>query len=296
VCTFHGAVRVGGHLCFVMDRYVGSVQAEMRQNGGRLTLEQILRYGADIARGVAELHAAGIVCMSIKPSNILLDASGHAVVSDYGLSAILKNLTSRRVPDDSSAGIDATLLSPNYTAPEAWGPLKKSLNMFWDSANGISPESDAWSFGCTLVEMCTGAVPWAGLSAEEICKSVVKEKKPPPQYSRVVGVGLPGELWKMIGDCLQFRASRRPSFQDMLKTFLRHLLDIPRSPPASPENDFTNESLPNGIEPPTTSILEMVHDNPNALHHLVCEGDAAGVRFVLGKTCIAVHTSHTVSH
>ena len=76
---------------------------------------------------------------------------------------------------------------------------------------------------------------WAGLSAEDIYKSVVKEKKPPPQYSRVVGVGLPGELWKMIGDCFQNRASRRPYFQDMLKTFLRHLLDIPRSPPASPE-------------------------------------------------------------
>jgi E3 ubiquitin-protein ligase KEG len=100
----------------------------------------------------------------------------------------------------------------------------------------------------------------------------------------------------MIGDCLQFRASRRPSFQDMLKTFLRHLLDIPRSSPASPENDFANESLPNGIEPPTTSILEMVHDNPNALHHLVCEGDAAVVRFVLGKFCIVAHTSYTVSH
>jgi E3 ubiquitin-protein ligase KEG len=46
VCSFHGAVRVGGHLCFVMDRYVGSVHAEMQQNGGRLTLEQILRCGS----------------------------------------------------------------------------------------------------------------------------------------------------------------------------------------------------------------------------------------------------------
>jgi E3 ubiquitin-protein ligase KEG len=45
VCTFHGAIRVGGHLCFVMDRYVGSVLAEMQQDGGRLTLEQILRCG-----------------------------------------------------------------------------------------------------------------------------------------------------------------------------------------------------------------------------------------------------------
>ncbi|XP_047095447.1 E3 ubiquitin-protein ligase KEG-like [Lolium rigidum] len=280
VCTFHGAMRVGGHLCFVMDRYPGSVQEEMRQNGGRLTLEQILRYGADIARGVAELHAAGIVCMSIKPSNILLDANGQAVVSDFGLSAILKNLTSRKVPDDSNmAGMDGTVLSPNYTAPEAWGTLKKSLISFGDSADDIY-KSDAWSFGCALVEMCTGAVPWAGLSAEDVYKSVVKEKKPPPQYSRVVGVGLPGELWKMIGDCFQSRPSKRPSFQDMLKTFLRHLLDIPRSPPASPENDVR---LPNGVEPPHTSILDLAHDNPNALHHLVCEGDAAGVRDLLAE-------------
>ncbi|KAI5001366.1 hypothetical protein ZWY2020_026016 [Hordeum vulgare] len=43
VCTFHGAVKLDGHLCFVMDRYPEFVQEEMWQNGGRLTLEQILR-------------------------------------------------------------------------------------------------------------------------------------------------------------------------------------------------------------------------------------------------------------
>jgi E3 ubiquitin-protein ligase KEG len=76
---------------------------------------------------------------------------------------------------------------------------------------------------------------WAGLSAEDIYKSVVKEKKAPPQYSKVVGVGLPGELWKKIGDCFHSKPNKRPSFQDMLKTFLHHLQEIPRSPPASPE-------------------------------------------------------------
>ena len=52
------------------------------------------RYGADIARGVAELHAAGVVCMNLKPANLLLDATGHAVVSDYGLPAICLLYTS----------------------------------------------------------------------------------------------------------------------------------------------------------------------------------------------------------
>jgi len=44
VCTFHGGVRMDGRLCLIMDRYNTSIQAEMRQNKGRLTLEQILRF------------------------------------------------------------------------------------------------------------------------------------------------------------------------------------------------------------------------------------------------------------
>lgn len=124
------------------------------------------RYGADIARGVAELHAAGVVCMNLKPSNILLDSSGHAVVSDYGLPAVLKKPACRKArPEGDSSSrahscMDCTMLSPHYTAPEAWEPVKKSLHLFWDDAIGISPESDSWSFGCTLVEMCTGSIPY----------------------------------------------------------------------------------------------------------------------------------------
>lgn len=75
---------------------------------------------------------------------------------------------------------------------------------------------------------------WAGVSAEEIYQSVVKAKRQPPQYS-VVGVGIPRELWKMVGDCLQFKAAKRPTFHSMLEIFLRHLQGIPRSPPTSPD-------------------------------------------------------------
>lgn len=106
------------------------------------------RYGADIARGVAELHAAGVVCMNIKPSNLLLDSSGRAVVSDYGLAAILKKTACRKARSECESVkihscMDCTMLSPHYTAPEAWEPVRKSLNLFWDDAIGISAESDA---------------------------------------------------------------------------------------------------------------------------------------------------------
>lgn len=127
----------------------------------------LCRYGADITRGVAELHAAGVVCMNLKPSNLLLDSNGHAVVSDYGLASILKKTLCRKSraevekdPARDHSCMECTMLSPHYAAPEAWEPVRKSLNPFWDDAIGISAESDAWSFGCTLVEMCTGSVPY----------------------------------------------------------------------------------------------------------------------------------------
>lgn len=106
--------------------------------------------------------------MNIKPSNLLLDAKAQTVVSDYGLPLILKKSTCRKARSECDSSrihscMDCTLLSPNYTAPEAWEPVKKSLNLFWDDAIGISAESDAWSFGCTLVEMCTGSVPYVQL-------------------------------------------------------------------------------------------------------------------------------------
>ncbi|CAI0461893.1 unnamed protein product [Linum tenue] len=288
VCTFHGVVKVDGCIGIVMDRCCGSVQSEMQQNEGRLTLEQILRYGADVARGVAELHAAGVVCMNLKPSNLLLDPSGRAVVSDYGFASILKKPSCRKARGECDSAkihscMDCTMLSPHYTAPEAWEPVKKSLNLFWDDAIGISAESDAWNFGCTLVEMCTGSVPWAGLSAEEIYRAVVKARKLPPQYASVVGVGIPRELWKMIGECLQFKPSRRPTFNAMLAIFLRHLQELPRSPPASPDNNYLQTHGSNVTEPSPPSDLDVLPDNPSRLHQLVGEGNVIGVRDLLAK-------------
>ena len=125
------------------------------------------RFGADIARAVVELHAADVLCMNLKPSNFLLDANGHAVVSDYGLPLILKKPCHRAgifPPEHESSKqhwcLECLFLSPHYRSPEAWEPLKRPLHLFRDDGIGISTQSDVWSFGCALVEMCTGSTPY----------------------------------------------------------------------------------------------------------------------------------------
>lgn len=291
VCGFYGVVKSGeDDLCVVMEKCFGSVKEQMEGNGGRLSLDQILRYGADIVRGVIEIHAAGIVCLNLKPSNFLLDASGHVVVSDYGLPMILKKtscskglLLPEADPLKTHWCIDCLLLSPYYSAPEAWEPLKKSLHLFRDGNIGISAKSDSWSFGCALVEMCTGFTPWAGLSAEEIYHAVVKEGRSPPQYEKVVGHGIPTELWKMIGECLQFKASNRPTFHAMLAIFLRHLQGIPRSS-AIPNTEPANCSGIDMLEQSPTSVLDIFPVKSNHLHQLLSDGDVDGVRDLLAKS------------
>ncbi|XP_011024982.1 PREDICTED: E3 ubiquitin-protein ligase KEG-like [Populus euphratica] len=291
VCGFYGVVKSGeDDLCVVMEKCFGSVKEQMEGNGGRLSLDQILRYGADIARGVIEIHAAGIVCLNLKPSNFLLDASGHVVVSDYGLPMILKKTSCPKgllVPEADPLKthwcIDCLSLSPYYSAPEAWEPLRKSLHLFRDGNIGISAKSDSWSFGCALVEMCTGFTPWAGLSAEEIYRAVVKEGRSPPQYEKVVGHGIPTELWKMIGECLQFKASNRPTFHAMLAIFLRHLQGIRRSP-AIPNTEPANCSRIDMLEQSPTSVLDIFPVKSNHLHQLLSDGDVDGVRDLLAKS------------
>lgn len=44
VCTFYGFTRLEDSLGLVMDKCKGSIQSEMQRNGGRLTLEQVLRF------------------------------------------------------------------------------------------------------------------------------------------------------------------------------------------------------------------------------------------------------------
>mmetsp|Transcript_21701 Transcript_21701/g.3585 ORF Transcript_21701/g.3585 Transcript_21701/m.3585 type:complete len:113 (+) Transcript_21701:1312-1650(+) len=43
-------------------------------------------YVAEIALAIGELHAHGIVFRDLKPENIVLDAQGHAHLTDFGLS------------------------------------------------------------------------------------------------------------------------------------------------------------------------------------------------------------------
>jgi serine/threonine protein kinase len=77
---------------------------------------------------------------SLKPENILIDAEGYALLTDFGLSK-----------EDMSASKRAKSLcgTAEYLSPEV---LEKERN--------YGKECDWWSFGCVIYEMLTGHPPF----------------------------------------------------------------------------------------------------------------------------------------
>lgn len=74
------------YLCFVMEYMIGGDFAAILENYVCLDEEVAKFYIAEIILALDMLHSLGIVHRDLKPDNILLDASGHVKLTDFGLS------------------------------------------------------------------------------------------------------------------------------------------------------------------------------------------------------------------
>jgi serine/threonine protein kinase len=75
ICTLHDVGSQDGVDYLVMECVEGDTLAK-RLKKGALTLEQVLKYGAQIADGLDKAHRAGLVHRDLKPGNIMLTATG----------------------------------------------------------------------------------------------------------------------------------------------------------------------------------------------------------------------------
>lgn len=124
---------------------------------GHKTLPEttVARMGAQLAEALDALHAhkPPIVHRDIKPSNILFDASGRALLSDFGLAKTLRGETDTEDSGEPTLTIDTRegvhfVGSPSYAAPEQSDPNLPE-----------TPAMDFYSLGVILYEALTGLRP-----------------------------------------------------------------------------------------------------------------------------------------
>ena len=130
------AGETAGTIYLVMPVYERSLV-----RAGPLELGTVVDLAAQIGRGLDALHERSILHRDVKPSNVLLDGSGTAALSDFGLARLTD---STRVTDTG-----VLLGTPHYLAPEL---------VAGDEATNAS---DVYAYGCVLYELITGRPPYA---------------------------------------------------------------------------------------------------------------------------------------
>jgi serine/threonine protein kinase len=140
IVTLHDVGTSDGSPYLVMELLRGETLAQ-RLAKGPLELDEALRVGSQMARGLAHAHARGILHRDLKPANVFLCEDGRVKLLDFGLAHLLGST------DASGSG------TPAYMAPE--------------QARGeeIDARADVYSAALTLRESVTGrrdAGPGAG--------------------------------------------------------------------------------------------------------------------------------------
>lgn len=145
ICTVYAVDDNDGVPLIAME-YLDGTRLDRLIASGTSTIAEAVEIARQVALGMAAAHEAGVVHGDLKPQNILVDASGHAKIVDFGLARRIEHPADPMDTVESddlatSAGLTGT---PGYMAPEQVRGEPSSM------------ASDLFAMGSILFELLTG--------------------------------------------------------------------------------------------------------------------------------------------
>jgi eukaryotic-like serine/threonine-protein kinase len=205
ICTLYDIGQHEGASFLVME-YVDGESLADRLAKGPLPIDQVIRYGVEIAEALEKAHRAGIVHRDLKPGNIILTKSG-AKLLDFGLA----KFSQMNQPSDPNAATAAMQQKP---LTEEGAILGTFQYMAPEQIEGRDADArtDIFALGAVLYEMATAKRAFEAKSKASLIASILDREPPPistvqpltpPAFERVVQLCLakdPDERWQSAHD------------------------------------------------------------------------------------------------
>jgi hypothetical protein len=140
ILPVYAAGEAAGEL-YLATRYVdGSDLRAILQEEGTLPPERALALVGQVAEALDAAHRRGLVHRDVKPGNVLVDASEHCYLCDFGLT--------KQLADGGTTGSGLLAGSLDYLAPEQ---IRRGE---------VDGRTDGYALGCVLYECLWGAPPF----------------------------------------------------------------------------------------------------------------------------------------
>src|SRR5271163_1117593 len=166
-------------------------------------LKRAVKFGIDIATGMAVAHQAGIVHRDLKPANVLIDNDLLLKIVDFGVAA------AQSQGDTQLTKTGYVIGSPKYMAPEQILGKK------------VDERADIYSLGVILYELFAGVPPYSRGDHMSVMYQHVQGKARQPIE---INKDLPIELNNLVMKCMSLDKAKRAQSMDELRLSLEKFL------------------------------------------------------------------------
>ncbi|CUA73319.1 Cyclin-dependent kinase G1 [Arabidopsis thaliana] [Rhizoctonia solani] len=182
---------------------------------------QVDRYALciQVADGVAYIHGQGVVHGDLKGANILVSACGAIKICDFGNAKVAEHSLQLHI-EAKECG-----MSLRWTAPE-----------ILEETTETTAEADIFALGMTILEVITGAVPYAGVAEVVVLVKILKGEHPTrPETYIPTGNKQADHLWSLLVSCWTTDTQHRPTALELRNRMKAIAPQKPRMLPPGPD-------------------------------------------------------------
>ena len=203
VIRIYDFLYIRGNYAISMEYFPSHTLGGEIVNEKPVALKRAIKFGIDIATGMAVAHQAGIVHRDLKPANILIDNEGLLKIVDFGVAA------AQTQGDTQLTKTGYVIGSPKYMAPEQILGKK------------VDERADIYSLGVIMYEMLAGVPPYSRGDHMSVMYQHVQGKARPPIE---INKDLPPELNSIVMKCMSLDKAKRAQSMDELRLSLEKFL------------------------------------------------------------------------
>ena len=177
ICTIYEIGQADGRYFIAMELLEGQT---LKQRTGKqaLPLDLLLELAIQIPDALEAAHAKGIIHRDIKPANIFVTSRNQAKVLDFGLAK--QALKGDAVMGGVTAGSADTVEDHLLTSPGSTVGTVAYMSPEQARGKELDTRTDLFSFGATLYEMSTGALPFRGDTSPLIFEAILNRQPVAP--------------------------------------------------------------------------------------------------------------------